>query len=387
MDPRTYQRALQGDHEAFLVMEGELKAVARALLAHPTLAVGDPVTQRVLTNAAVAEVLERGLSDLDSVIAATVMAAARRAVEHQRRAETSGAGAGHLPPGILVSAALVPQVLATASREAAERHLSTCSACTDMARRVREAAAEVVASVEGPAGEVVQSPASAAEDPDPEESSAFDVESMMRRLAGQEGARDMASGPRPVRKRGRNLDPRRLSRQGSDPSLRAAPLVFLGLALVALLAFASRGWWNRPAAPRIESDVVGLASRDLPKLPEPRNLPAPLEPGLRDLAGGDCHLATYRFRLARQRDPALAEAWYWEGLSAVCDGAGAAGLAALRGAAERSSDLADLDWYLAQAALLEGQVDPAAEHLVSSCKGGGARAPDACGQYARLMGR
>lgn len=384
MDPRTFQRALQGDHDAFLAIESQLKAVARSLLAHPALGVSEPLTQRVLTNAAVTEALDREMTDLDTVIAATVMAVARRAVEALRRTE---AGVGHLPPGILVSVALVPQVLATASREAAERHLASCATCTDLARRIREAAADVVARVEAPGYEAPQPAAGSEEDQDPEEGSSFDVESMMRRLAEQDGARDMAAGPRRLKKRGRTLDPRRQPGREGEPNLRAAPLVFLGLALLVLVALATRGWWNRPAAPRIEPEVAALAEKALPELPDLQELPAALEPGLRDLEGGDCHLATYRFRIARQREPELTLAWYWEGLAAVCDGDGAAGLAALQAAWERAPDIEDLDWYLAQAALLQGLVDPAAAHLVASCRGGGGKAQEACNQYARLMGR
>lgn len=390
MDPRTFQRSLQGDLDALQAVEVHFKTVARTLLEHPGLGVEDTVTRRVLTNAAVAEVLERNTGDADTALASTVMSAARRAVEHRRRSTPQDPAAGHLPAGILVSAALVPQVLATASREAAERHLACCEPCADLARRVREAAAAAVGQAESETGAAAVAPGSPPlDDEDPSEqdiegSSSLDVEGLMARLAGPGKAGTSARGGERRRVR-RLLDPRRNPGAGEEPPLRLAPVVLLALAFVTLGVWA--GWGH--LADRAETSppdprLAVFASLDLPPRPSLADVPAPLEPGLRDLATGDCAMATKRLHLARVRAPDLALAWYWEGLTAVCAGQGAAAQEALRGAQARDPGLADLEWYLAQAALLAGDAATATTLLAGACEGIGARSRQACGIYARI---
>ncbi len=396
MDNRTVQRALQGDEEAARAVESHLRSAARQLLSHPALQVEDPVTQRVLANAAVAEALERELSELDNLLAATVMAAARRGVEHMRRLQGMQRGAGHLPPGILVSVALVPQILATASRAAAEQHLSSCADCTDQARSVRDAAA-AAAMDDDPEEPTAQHHLSAALDHshqagvfglgDSEPSgdaqdAAGAAEAMLQRLLetadAVEAARDAEPSTAQRRRRAQ-----RARKRGEKP-IRAAPIIVLALALVAVISRMDLRCSPVEDSVRVVPELAQLASLDTPELPPRAEWLPVLEPGFEELVQGDCPMAANRFRLARLRDPTLVQAWYQEGLAATCAGRGEQAVVALERARTLDASLPQLDWALAQAALLAGREELALAQLRTLCGGTTARVGDACAQLARL---
>jgi hypothetical protein len=396
MDNRTIQRALQGDEEATRLVESQLRSTARQLLSHPALRVEDPVTQRVLSNAAVAEALERELREADTLLAAAVMAAARRGVEHMRRLQGVDRGAGHLPPGILVSVALVPQILARASREAAEAHLGSCADCTDQARAVRDAAvaADIDDDPEEPTAShivtsAVESTRQVATLPDVagprmggDASQA--AEAMLQRLLDTADAVDAAreSGSDASKRRRRRL---RRGRKGERP-LRALPLAVLGVAL--LLVLSRLDMRCRPVvdAPRLVPEIAELAVQDIPDAPPRSAWPEASEPGFQELVLGDCAMASDRFRLSRYRQPTQVSLWYWEGITSVCAGRGERAIEALEQARSQEPKLADVDWYLAQAALLAGDIELADAQLRVVCGGTTARVRQACAQLARLEG-
>ncbi len=84
------------------------------------------------------------------------------------------------------------------------------------------------------------------------------------------------------------------------------------------------------------------------------------------------------------REPALVQAWYWEGLSSVCAGRGGQAVEAFERARGLDGELPDIDWYLAQAALVAGSADLAEAQLRAVCGGTTSRVRDACAQLARL---
>lgn len=392
MDNRTVQRALRGDAEAARAVESQLRTAARQLLSHPSLKVDDPVTQRVLANAAVAEALERELRELDTLLAAAIMAAARRGVEHMRRTQGMQRGAGHLPPGILVSVALVPQILATASRAAAEQHLSACADCTDQARSVRDAAAtaEFDDDPEEPTAQhhlaaALDSPrpvAPAGDQPIGALDASQAAEAMLQRLLETGDAIDAARDGAAASGTGRRR--RRRARDKREPPLRVLPVMLLVVCMGLILSRIDFGCGPEPAEVVIVPELAELAFTSVSK-PPPRSTWSPeLEPAFRELELADCFMATNRFRLARLRNPALLEAWYWEGLSAVCAGRGEPAIAALEHARSIDPELPELDWYLAQAALLAGRAELAETGLRRLCGGTTARVGDACAQLARL---
>ncbi len=403
MDNRTVQRALQGDQEAARAVEDQLRSAARQLLSHPSLRVDDPVTQRVLANAAVAEALERELRAMDTLLAAAVMAAARRGVEHLRRLQGSERGAGHLPPGILVSVALVPQILASASRNAAEQHLSSCAECTEQARSVRDAAASATFDEE--------------EDDDPEEitaqhhiDAALDGTRQVAFLGGPEhpgrysgGAEDKSDSSSAAEAMLQRLletaDAVEAARDGGDKAakrrrlrrrkrgerpMRVLPLAVLAVALVLIISRMDHGCGGELAAPTIDPALAELAEGELPPFPAPRDVAPALEPAFEELALGDCAMGANRFRLARMRDPALVQAWTWEALAALCAGRGDQAVEAFDRVAELEPELRDLGWYQAQAALTAGRVELAERRLRAVCGGTSARVQQACAQLARI---
>jgi hypothetical protein len=392
MDNRTVQRALRGDEEAARLLEAHLRNAARQLLSHPALQVDDAVTQRVLSNAAVAEALERELNALDTLMAAAVMAAARRGVEHMRRLRGADRGAGHLPPGILVSVALVPQILARASRKAAEEHLSACADCTEQARSVRDAAAaattedddpeentaqhHIDAAIEG-TRQVAQLPPGGSERGRQDSSDA--AEAMLQRLLQTADAVDAARDAEPKSRR------RRRRRRGRrERPLRALPLLLAGGVLGVLVWKMDFGCGREAPPPVLEPTLAALARTELPALPAEAGWAERNVSAFRELALGNCSMAEHRFRLARKRQPELVQAWYWEGLSSLCAGHGGAAGDALRRAEQLDGGLPELGWYQAQAALVAGQADEAQRRLGALCSGGGARSIQACSQLARL---
>ena len=398
MDNRTVQRALQGDQEAAMQVEAHLRVAARQLLAHPSLGVGDPVTQRVLANAAVSEALERELRVLDTLLAAAVMAAARRGVEHMRRTKGAERGAGHLPPGILVSVALVPQILANTSREAAEQHLASCAECTEQARSVRDAAASASFEddLDDPEEVTAQHHISAALDGSRqsaaigapvvlggEQDAAGAAEDMLQRMLETADAVDAArEGGEAGHERRRRR--RRLGKRG-DPPLRALPLVLL--AVVLGLVLSRMDLRCRPVQQqelRVVPELAVLAVTTLPSSPPASEWAPGLEPAFHELQLGDCTMAANRFRLARMRDPSVGQAWHWEGLSAICAGRGEQAVKAFEHARALDPALPDVGWGLAQGALLAGRIDLAVLELRALCGGNSARVGQACAQLARI---
>jgi hypothetical protein len=397
MDNRTIQRALQGDEEATRLVESKLRSTARQLLCHPALRVDDPVTQRVLANAAVAEALERELREADTLLAAAVMAAARRGVEHLRRLQGMDRGAGHLPPGILVSVALVPQILARASREAAETHLSSCADCTEQARAVRDAAvaADLDDDPEEPTGQHYISTAVDRSRPVAtlgggpqqalEDDAARAAEAMLQRLLETADAVDAARDGEGASGGQRRRRLRR--RHKGDPPLRVMPLAVLGVALALVLSRVEMRCRPVDDATLIVPEIAGLAVKDIPSAPPSARWTEASEPGFRELALGDCTMATDRFRLARFRQPTALDLWTWEGLTALCAGRGERALEAFEHLRTVDPSVADLDWYLAQAALLAGHFELADRQLRAVCGGNTARVQQACAQLARLEER
>jgi len=374
-----------------------LREVASALLEHPGLALEDPVSVRVLSNAAVSEAMERGAPDLDSFLASTVMAAARRGVEHMRRAGERDRGTGHLPAGILVSAALIPEVLATASREAAQRHMAACAECTHQAQVVRQATAATTSSCElgsiaapAPPPPRLQPTARrdrrVSEPPAPQDArleSELLIERMLESIK--------KSGPAEVRPRvrslGRGVDPRRRTGARGEGPIQASRVALFALLGLVLVALALRPWGPGPPLAVLDDSIASFAEVELsPELRLSTN-DERLAPGMQDLRAGDCELASSRFRLARKRAPSLARAWYWEGVASLCARRGPAAQQALQQAGDLDPELPELAWYQAQAALLAGDAARATALLGPLCQATGPRGAVACSQQARLASR
>ncbi len=380
------------------MLDSELRASARLLLSHEALGIDDRVTQRVLANAAATEALERELRDADSIMAATLMAAARRAVEHERRASGIHLGSGHLAPGILVSMALVPQVLATSSRKAAEEHMQACADCTDHAKRVREAATDVIQEQEGdpeaPTGPIERSvmgvPTRSTASLGaivPERGSGGDAseaaEAMLQRMLREADA--VAAGQQ-AEPRGTSPRARRRRRRGAkgEPQLKAWPLALALVVLGCLVFRMEPGCEREQPALAPDPTLMGMAIRDLPPLPPRHERVEELGPGFKDLEAGDCAMAAKRFHLARLRSADQAEAWYWEGAASLCAGEGDQAVQALLMAGGLDPQATDLVWYTSQAALLSGNRELSEQWLRKSCGSRSRYVREACAQLARL---
>jgi len=411
MDPRIVQRVLQRDPEAIRELEQELKAIAGRLLEHPLLGIDEPVTLRVLTNAAVAEAMSRGGRDLDTFLAGTIMAAARRGVEHMRRDEGGDGNVGHIPAGILVSAALVPHVMATASRDAAEQHLARCADCTHELKVVREAttvATELAPdedpeeptqevswqpgqSTMGVAAEDTVEPAAAHEpledDEDPEEPSLQAIaRQTLDSMTDMSKLKPVTAPPR--RGLRRVMDSRRGGRAAAPPPAGGER----GLGVVGLLLVFSQlvpeCHWERELV-RDES-LAELSSRQAPAVPPRSSWQEGTQGAYLALEQGNCSRAAVRFRRQRKRQPEEAALWYWEGVTFLCAGRSEQAQQALLQAgqlADEEPPLPDLAWYQAQTALALGHLEEARIQLGGVCGTGSSFGGQACKQLTELESR
>lgn len=368
MDDAIVARWRAGESSATTAVRNAVRTVAERVLSNPALRhaegaggralVDDEEKRRELTGAVAKEVMARPVDSAATVTATALMVSARVAVEAIRVGRPR-MGTGHLSAPITISVALSPESLPTANRDAAERHLSECHACSDDCRLVRE---------------IVRSASSMVHD-----TSHADLDHAVQDRA--EAERDAVadafeSAPRPQRPIRAARRPNAAVATGpkDGPVLRGLlPLLIIG-------GIAGFWWWrghqeqehlkNLPA-------IAAFADRTPPVVGADEEIPAYAKEAVRDLRSGDCRTAAARFRTVRRSHPAERRFWMLEGASWVCAGDGAAALAALDPLSRDAARPTGTDWYRAQALILTGQVADALDALTAVGGGTGARADQA----------
>ena len=418
MDPRLFSRYLEGDEDAAHTMESELRRFAGKMLGFSAFGIDDPTTINVLAVAAASEAMERGGRDLDSFLAGTVLAAGRRGLEHRRKKSPPQTSARHIPPGVLVSAALVPNAMAGPALTAVEQHLAVCKSCKEEMELVRDATSSATAPTarsetpSPPAGRSPEagrsyevehspevghssegdrsaaagrsSPAAAlspqAVDPDIQEL----LKRSVREAVAEQNNAARAGSPEATGRVGRVMDPRRASRARKKKSLPWGLVISISLVAMLLFRFGRDCEIDRQPAVRCP-EIAALASLLPPPLPDdPGALPEARD-ALQDLSQGNCDMAANRFRSARRRHPDNWLLWYYEGACFVCVGSAPDAREALDQAASMVEDPSEeLRWALLQAALLDGDFT-LAQTLVFDLEVGSSSYRDAASELARRL--
>lgn len=368
MDDALVARWRDGESAATTAVRNAVRTTAERVLSNPALRqaegaggralVDDEERRRELTGAVAKEVMARKPDSAATVTATALMVAARVAVEAIRVGRPL-METGHLSPPVAVSIALSPESLPTANREAAERHLAECHACSDDCRLVRE---------------VVRSASSMIRD-----APRGDLNSAVQDSAGLESAaREAANATAPERRPSRPA--RRTASRESSPRTSGESGLRGLLPLLVIAGIAGIWWWSRHREEVHKQkipELAALADRTAPDVGANEKIPVYANEAVRDLRDGDCRTAAARFRSARRTHPSERHMWLLEGASWVCAGEGAEALAALDPLARDAARPPGTDWYRAQALLLTGEVAAALDALDAVANGGTARAKQA----------
>lgn len=370
MDDALVARWKQGEGAAATAVRNALRTSAERVLSNPALRaaegsggrilVENEERRRELTAAVAKEVMAHGGDSAATLTALTLMSAARHAVVAMRVGRPM-AGSAHLPPPVAVGLALTPEAMPQAQRDAYQRHLESCSGCSEDCRLVRE---------------IVRSAATAAPDATPAEldqavhDSADDAmaAAAAAALAEMESA-EAATATRtaPARPEGRRPALARPAFRPSraDPEKRRFELR-TWLPLLLIVAVGAWWWWSRRDAARmkeVDPSIAALAVRDAPKVGAGEDVPDYAKAGVTLLGRGDCRSAAAAFRTARRAHPEDRRLWVLEGGSFVCAGDGPGAMQTLDVLSRDKDATPAARWFYAQALLLNGSVGPAEDAL------------------------
>lgn len=368
MDDELVERWRRGDAAAATALRNAVRTIAERMLSHPSLGrslspewrerLGDEDQRREITARIAMHVLRQPVGDAAALTAAAVMASGRLAVEALREGRLVG-GTAHLPPPVAVSMALAPEGVATVIRQAAERHLAECAACAEDIRVVRtitraQSVVDRGASPAAIAREIQRS--DAIETPDPAVAHEMVPLEETTEEAPRKPAPPRRSPARPP------VSDRRIAALDDKPMPSGARHRWLGLIpiLVITAVLIWYGRTRRTAGQPVDPEVALLADRSVPPAPSAGSLPADARAGIIDLERDDCRSAGAHFRTARRDHPEVARLYLLEGASFVCAGDGRRAIEAFdalsaMGANRDSAGLAHLDWWRAQALLLQGR--------------------------------
>ena len=150
--------------------------------------------------------------------------------------------------------------------------------------------------------------------------------------------------------------------QPPDPPPGPWPLLRAAIPLVVIIGGAVWGLRMRHVA-STPSPYVDIAVTAVPRVEFSDSLPESAELAMMDLARGDCQTAAAHFRTAGRRNPDHSKIRVMEGASFLCAGDSREALEVLQPLADVPEPSGQLWWYLAQACLLEGDVECALDAL------------------------
>ena len=318
MDEELYQRFLEGDDAAATGIRNHMKAIANRVLAAPQWGLEDGQPRRELEQEAVAEAMGRPPEHLVGAATAVMQAATRTGLAHLRRED-------HVTgehPDVSLMAGLALEVLPKDEAQAAEAHLADCMPCL-----------RHVASAKNALRTAVSAQKTAVAPPKP--------------LPQKERVHASA--------RGKPTAANSLERFLPSKSTLGlvVPLVALGLAMFL-------HWQSKQLDPvlALQAKVGHLLPAELPPSARAWELEQIGKDAVSGLGEGRCEYAVRRLGVAMDQNPDQPLHSYYLGLAHVC----------LRHGPEARSNLEwvrtnmdpppfGLDWWLAQAQLLDGGVD------------------------------
>lgn len=373
MDPQLLHRYRTGDTKAGRALESELRSYAETVLSHPDFQIENRDTRASLARSAARDAMPGSGDDLGSCLSRAIMTACRVGLEYvQSRGPQGGETTDHIPPGVLVSVALVPNAMAAPGLQAAEQHLASCGHCRNLVELVQDATA---LSTRSPTpepdlanGSSTPAPPPAAEAPPDGPSAAgaetspasatltLDADTGSTEIpAASDRSADRRRRPPKPRFTSRVVDPRRADARTRGTSVGAWGGKTAGL-LLALLALAyGTGLWRPDPESSTREALAALADRSVPALPPRTSWPPEAESAFNDLQLGECALAASRFHKVQLRHTGLEHLRYYEAVARICAGEGQEAAALLEDALEGVAEPSTVQkWYLAQAALLQG---------------------------------
>jgi hypothetical protein len=336
MDEELYQRFLEGDDAATTGIRNHMRAIATRVLAAPQWGLEEGQPRRELEQEAVAEAMGTPPEHLVGAATAVMQVATRTGLAHLRRED-------HVTgehPDVSLMAALALEVLPPDEAQAAEAHLADCMPCL-----------RHVASAKNALRTAVSAQKTAVAPPKP----------LPQREAIHASARREPAGAKSL---ARFLPSR--STLGI-----VAPLVVLGLAMFL-------HWQSQQLDPvqALQDKVGHLLPAELPPSARAWELEQIGKDAVSGLGEGRCEYAVRRLGVAMDQNPDQPLHSYYLGLAHVCLRQGPQARSNLEWVqANMDPPPFGLDWWLAQAHLLDGGVDEGLALLDSLAASDHPRAP------------
>ncbi len=318
MDEELYQRFLEGDDTAATGIRNHMRAIATRVLAAPQWGLEDGQPRRELEQDAVAEAMGTPSEHLVGAATAVMQAATRTGLAHLRRED-------HVTgehPDVSVMAALALEVLPPDAAQEAEAHLGDCMPCLRHVASAKNALRTAVSA---------QKTAAATATPPPQKEP---IHASARRepAAAQSLERFLPS---------------------KSTIGMMAPLVVLGVAMFL-------HWQSQQLDPAqtFEAKVGHLLPAELPPSARAWELEQIGKDAVSGLREGRCAFTVRRLGVAMDQNPGEPLHNYYLGLAHVCLRQGPQARSSLEWVqANMDPPPFGLDWWLAQAQLLDGAVE------------------------------
>ena len=343
MDEELYQRFLEGDDSATTGIRGHMRTIASRVLSAPQWGLDEGHSRRELEQEAVADALGTPPEHLVGAATAVMQAATRTGLAHLRRED-------HVTgdhPNVSQMAALAMEVLPPEEAQAAEAHLSDCTPCL-----------RHVASAKNALRTALSAQKTAAAPPKP----------LPQREAVHASARRISEG---------EISLRRFMPSKSTARMMG-PLVALGLGMFL-------HWQSKQLDPAqaLQAKVGHMLPAELPPSGRAWELEQVGKDAVSGLGEGRCEYAVRRLGVAMDQHPDVPLHSYYLGLAHVCLRQGPQARSNLEWVrANMDPPPFGLDWWLAQAQLLDGGVEEGLDLLDSLAASDHPRAP-----YARELAR
>jgi hypothetical protein len=318
MDEELYQRFLEGDDAATTGVRNHMRAIATRVLGAPQWGLEDGQPRRELEQEAVTEALGTPSEHLVGAATAVMQAATRTGLAHLRRED-------HVTgehPDVSQMAALALEVLPPDEAKAAEAHLADCMPCLRHVASAKNALRTAVSA---------------------QKTAAAPAKPLPQREAIHTSAQREPTG-------GKSLA--RLLPSKSTMSV-LAPLVGLGLAMFL-------HWQSQQLDPAqaFHAKLGHLLPAEIPPSARAWELEQIGKDAVSGLGEGRCEYAVRRLGVAMDQNPDEPLHSYYLGLAHVCLRQGPLARSNLEWVqANMDPPPFGLDWWLAQAQLLDGGVD------------------------------